>query len=1212
MNLIKNYWSEISSEPASFKLTREGNLPELKKFNRGRFGVNTQNFYGNGLLHYSCGLGDIQTTNYFLSRKDVDVNLRNCIEETPLMWACEKGQIEVATLLIDNGADVFKKTSNGDKAIHLAAKKGQCLTCNLLLDRGTAIDDQSVGTGNTALHWALMYGRQELALLLVQRGASLFSHNKANKTPVNVMSKFIPAVFKTQLSDAAIVFDTNREASLEAAKATIERLTELRLQQRSRLNKSAEELAREKQLEEEAELQALELKRQEEEQQAAAARAAEEERIAREKAEEEAKLAEKLAAQKLAEENERIVSENLRLAEELKKALAEANAIKKAAEAATAEAAAAQAAAEEAAMRAAAEAQRLAMEKKEEEHQRSILEEKMNAIRKAEEDAKRAIEEEKERERAREQARQEEENRKRQQAELEERLEKQRIREEEERARQEEERRLELLREMEEKRAQEREAQRLERIREEEERKARLAQEKEKEKMKKKASSEGGRNKSPNPNPSPSKSPERPSREARDKTKNKMPPKGLPLDHDRNVSSSKSETRETKRPPGNYNSNNASSNNDTNPLPRHSPIRKLRSPSISLDRPKTPVTGITLPSKIDKIETDLSIHEVCMMGSLGELKYLLDKGIRVNAKDHNGDTPLHIACTWGNVTCALYLIEKGADTTIKNKAMLTPFDCFSDNINASHRRCLREASDAHDKVVAAHRKAAADELEAEQAAIRLAIQKAKKERDLNRQKDRTPVAIARQRKALQLTQPHLLEKHRLSLGDPTNRIQRAASDGDVDTIRQIIEEKKDHVGYIDSVDKAGASALFYAANGGHTEIIEMLLQAGAKVNRQDHFYQTPLHFACQNGHPTTASRLIELGADTLLQDREGRTPINLINDNTKPSDARKLRLLAVHTITSKAGGPGGGIRSKLKRSLSMKISMARARSDKERITKIINDRVKEKEEMAKRLEEYQKEIDDRLPCIKLIDKERPTTGTNPLFDACTQGSCEAISRHLDRGADVNYQRQSNGWTPIMFACSEGHLPAVQLLLDRGARLDILAKDRKSALHCAAIKGHGEMVSALLEKGMLVNAHDKDGNTALMKASEFGHVDVIQRLLTSGANIDYVRNRDGCSALHCASECGHVEAVKLLVSRGANVNRQDRFGSSPLAYACYCGRVDVAIELIKLGADTNITDSNGCTPFDTFDGDTSFNDRQRIRNAALASGGGGEVIDMNSL
>jgi len=337
-----------------------------------------------------------------------------------------------------------------------------------------------------------------------------------------------------------------------------------------------------------------------------------------------------------------------------------------------------------------------------------------------------------------------------------------------------------------------------------------------------------------------------------------------------------------------------------------------------------------------------------------------------------------------------------------------------------------------------------------------------------------------------------------------------------------------------------------------------------------------------------------------MQDREGRMPLQLINDNIKPSDARKLRLFAVHTITVTAGGQGEGFRSKMKRTLSEKINEARNRANKERLTKIFKEKAKEKEVLARQKEENMKEIDAFLPSIKLINVERPTTGTNPLFDACMQGSCEAIARHMDRGADVNYQRQSNGWTPIMCACSEGNTPVVNLLLERGANLTILAKDRKSALHCSAIKGHGEMVSFLLERGLLVNAQDKEGSTAIMKASEFGHVDVIKRLLASGASIDGVRNRDGCSTLHCASECGHVEAVKFLVSRGANVNKQDRFGSTPLAYACYCGRVDVAIELIKLGADSNIKDSNGCTPLDTFDEDTSMSDRQKIRSALVAT------------
>lgn len=47
-------------------------------------------------------------------------------------------------------------------------------------------------------------------------------------------------------------------------------------------------------------------------------------------------------------------------------------------------------------------------------------------------------------------------------------------------------------------------------------------------------------------------------------------------------------------------------------------------------------------------------------------------------------------------------------------------------------------------------------------------------------------------------------------------------------------------------DNEGATALHFAASGGHHRILERLLRMGAKVIK-DHWGGTPLHDAAENG-----------------------------------------------------------------------------------------------------------------------------------------------------------------------------------------------------------------------------------------------------------------------------------------------------------------------------------------------------------------------------
>lgn len=106
----------------------------------------------------------------------------------PLHQAASKGQIHVATFLLDQGAriDLF---SSGTPLQH-AARAGHKAMCALLLDRGAE---------NKALLAALEHGREAVALLLLERGADpngetdtwkFQNKNYADVSPIHIASTF--------------------------------------------------------------------------------------------------------------------------------------------------------------------------------------------------------------------------------------------------------------------------------------------------------------------------------------------------------------------------------------------------------------------------------------------------------------------------------------------------------------------------------------------------------------------------------------------------------------------------------------------------------------------------------------------------------------------------------------------------------------------------------------------------------------------------------------------------------------------------------------------------------------------------------------------------------------------------------------------------------------------------------------------------------------
>ncbi|CBF83993.1 hypothetical protein AN2797.2 [Aspergillus nidulans FGSC A4] len=75
----------------------------------------------------------------------------------------------------------------------------------------------------------------------------------------------------------------------------------------------------------------------------------------------------------------------------------------------------------------------------------------------------------------------------------------------------------------------------------------------------------------------------------------------------------------------------------------------------------------------------------------------------------------------------------------------------------------------------------------------------------------------------------------------------------------------------------GKPLLYYAAERGHSGLVELLLTQGASVDLTDLYGWTPLHAACYFGHTDTAKILIEAGSDVHAETSQWN------NDNVKPT-----------------------------------------------------------------------------------------------------------------------------------------------------------------------------------------------------------------------------------------------------------------------------------------------------------------------------------------
>ena len=95
----------------------------------------------------------------------------------------------------------------------------------------------------------------------------------------------------------------------------------------------------------------------------------------------------------------------------------------------------------------------------------------------------------------------------------------------------------------------------------------------------------------------------------------------------------------------------------------------------------------------------------------------------------------------------------------------------------------------------------------------------------------------------------------------------AAAKGHFDVVRLLIEQNAE----VDRRTSSNSTPLRAAVFDGHLDIVRCLVENGADVNARTNINCTPLMLTCHKGHLDVASYLVEHGASINLQDNDGRS-----------------------------------------------------------------------------------------------------------------------------------------------------------------------------------------------------------------------------------------------------------------------------------------------------------------------------------------------------
>jgi len=148
---------------------------------------NTKDSKGNPMLIVAIKDNSYKVIDYLLNNKDIDVNLTNNAEESPLMIASIEGDLPVVKQLVINKQAEFNP--KGWTPLHYACTRGNLDVAAFLLANGAQVNALSPNH-TTPLMMAVSSGNELLVKLLLDKGADLKIRNIYGMSAIDVAEMF--------------------------------------------------------------------------------------------------------------------------------------------------------------------------------------------------------------------------------------------------------------------------------------------------------------------------------------------------------------------------------------------------------------------------------------------------------------------------------------------------------------------------------------------------------------------------------------------------------------------------------------------------------------------------------------------------------------------------------------------------------------------------------------------------------------------------------------------------------------------------------------------------------------------------------------------------------------------------------------------------------------------------------------------------------------
>ncbi|KAL1869585.1 hypothetical protein Daus18300_005439 [Diaporthe australafricana] len=298
----------------------------------------------------------------------------------------------------------------------------------------------------------------------------------------------------------------------------------------------------------------------------------------------------------------------------------------------------------------------------------------------------------------------------------------------------------------------------------------------------------------------------------------------------------------------------------------------------------------------------------------------------------------------------------------------------------------------------------------------------------------------------------------------------------------------------------GRTALHYAAQGGWIEIIHMLLEAGANVNKEDRNGSAPLELAAVAGEVETMKSLLSCGATAVKALAESETMLVRVA-KSKP---HKSHGEVVKILLDEAVDPN------TKSSEEVPLLNVAVAAGNHGVVKTL----------------LESPVDTKM---------ESKWGWSPLHEAANwyRGSVKTSRLLVKAGIDP-LGVDVDGWLPAHLAARSGNIQLLNFLTELHPKcLNSTDVDGLTPLHLAAFCNEPEALTWLLANSGEMNAQDNNNETAIMKAAASGCDASVRILMAAHADLS-LRNKDGKTPLHYAARAGEIEIGRFILQGRSDI------------------------------------------------------------------------------